>query len=147
MNHLKTYKLFESNIDDINDIFMELRDDGYNIRINRKKGDGVYSIIITKTDDKYGYDNDGNFNYEKPFIFSEILDDIDRFLSTGNIEISCSDFTLYNKYEDRNLVRLLKSPKSLSGVVSYSWVDFISILRKEFGLATLFNSIELVIKI
>lgn len=146
MNHLKTYKLFESNIDDINDIFMELRDGGYNIRINKKKGDGVYSIIIAKNGDISGYDDDGNFNYENPFMLPEIMDDIDRVLSLG-IEIVCSDFTLYNKYEDRNLVRLLKSPKSFFGIVSYSWVDFTSTLRKEFGLATLFDNIELIIKI
>jgi len=97
MKHLKHRKIFESNIDDINYIFMEIRDDGYNVDINKTRKDNTQRITINRTYKNYGRDSDGIFNFEKPFMISEIIDVVERIIRINN-QVSLYDIKLYNKY-------------------------------------------------
>lgn len=144
MKHLKTYKIFESTMDDVNDIFMEMRDDGYNVRIN-KRYKSVYRISINRTDKSYGWDDEGNFNYEKPFKFSEIMEDIDRVIDMlidthGDTHVLiCDEMRLYNPYEDKKLSRVFENHFDIT------WDMLKKEMSEDFGLDTLVNSLDLVL--
>ncbi len=146
MRYLKTYKIFEAidNIEDIEDIFHELRDEGYYVKIfphRQTKQNGsvlTYRIEINKHhNNEYGYDEDNNFQFEKPFIFSEIIDVVDRSLSIiGDSYIVTCDVELYNPYEDKKFNRVFKDR-------AITWDELNKEMRQDFGLATLVNSLEL----
>ncbi len=139
MKHLKHRKIFESNIDDINYIFMEIRDDGYNVDINKTRKDNTQRITINRTYKNYGRDSDGIFNFEKPFMISEIIDVVERIIRINN-QVSLYDIKLYNKYANNKFNRLSKDKKM-------TWKNFLSIINREFDLKTQIKEIVLLVEL
>jgi len=118
---------------------MEIRDDGYNVDINKTRKDNTQRITINRTYKNYGRDSDGIFNFEKPFMISEIIDVVERIIRINN-QVSLYDIKLYNKYANNKFNRLSKDKKM-------TWKNFLSIINREFDLKTQIKEIVLLVEL
>ena len=91
MKYIKVYKLFESNIDDINDCFLNIQDDGYFFDVREMNANPIDFTNIDKVHlndlDDYELDVDtkmieiriskGEWNSSEFFQLSDIIDSVE----------------------------------------------------------------------
>jgi len=81
MKHIKTYKIFESLEQDVEDIFIELKDDGYDVEVDiRPQGLEMFSIGVSR-------DNLFNWSDVKDY-FERTLDAIGDTWKLGKIVLN-----------------------------------------------------------
>ena len=144
MKYLKKYNESSDNIEQvindikqtIEDIFLDLKDDGYGLHIRNKEvindhntwGGDVYKIPFVVSLEKI--QTDGRYS-DTPFIFSEVIDEFDRMFDYVS--------TLGDAVTD-SVSALLNNPNEHKDFNQYrynNWSCYKDKLRKEYGLATL----------
>ena len=164
MKHLKKFNE-SSNLEQtslnlqqtIQDIFLDLIDDGYKISIQTPKsptqvessrvnklhpnyGDKI-TLIITLEKVESNYENSlGRTVDNVPFIFSECIDNFDRvydYASSYGDVVTNQVGALLKRLDPNHESNLEKLSRNRRGFFGYNWGSFKDKLRNEYGLDTL----------